>query len=594
MTTIDMIASRPISMPDVDSSSALKSRRGRYTFKLARTPAEFAQLHRLNHRTFVHEIPQHADPGGGMLVDRFHAKNSYFIALCGARVVGMVAVHDKPPFSVAARLPDPRRLDRLRGPLLEVRLLAIEPEARHGAVFAGLVWMVWEYALARGYSHILISGLAQRQRLYKRLGFRPLGPAVRSGQADYIPMAAAMASLPSKFRDDVEYLRRRIAPLERTHRTKVRPVSFLPGPVQLSDEVRSAFAQPPISHRSPEFAREFARVRRRLSAMVGGADVALMCGSGTLANDAIAATLSANPTCDKGIILVNGEFGQRLVRQAERLGLAFAVANSQWASAWNLSGVQESLVADPCINWVWGVHLETSTGMLNDIDGLVQLCRRQGVRVCLDCVSSLGAVPLDLAPMHLASGASGKSLGSVAGLAFVFAAPGGLSDVRNQTVPTYLDVRAAIEVEGPRYTLPSPLLDALDAALKSYATPRRRELRYQHYAHLGRFIRRELAAMGLVSLVADGRAAPVITSFAPHDVTDTRHLLDACEEKGFVMHGRSGYLHERGLVQIATMGDVALTDCQALLETLRVCRRVAGTCARRRPPNAPTSPSPRG
>ena len=34
MTTIDMIAARPISMPDVDSSSALKSRRGRYTFKL--------------------------------------------------------------------------------------------------------------------------------------------------------------------------------------------------------------------------------------------------------------------------------------------------------------------------------------------------------------------------------------------------------------------------------------------------------------------------------------------------------------------------------------------------------------------------------
>ena len=72
------------------------------------------------------------------------------------------------------------------------------------------------------------------------------------------------------------------APLQNAVRPKVRPVSFLPGPVQLSADVRSAFARPLISHRGPEFARIFARVRRRLSAMPGGAEVALMCGSGTL------------------------------------------------------------------------------------------------------------------------------------------------------------------------------------------------------------------------------------------------------------------------------------------------------------------------
>lgn len=39
--------------------------------------------------------------------------------------------------------------------------------------------------------------------------------------------------------------------------------------------------------------------------------------------------------------------------------------------------------------WIWAVHLETSTGMLNDVPGLARLAREAGVQLCLDCVSSL-------------------------------------------------------------------------------------------------------------------------------------------------------------------------------------------------------------
>ena len=67
--------------------------------------------------------------------------------------------------------------------------------------------------------------------------------------------------------------------------------------------------------------------------------------------------------------------------------------------------------------WVWGVHQESSTGVLNDLPGLVEVARRRQARVCMDCISSLGAVPIDLSGVYLASGASGKSLGAYAGVA---------------------------------------------------------------------------------------------------------------------------------------------------------------------------------
>src|SRR6185436_19248723 len=47
------------------------------TFKVASEPWEFDQIHRLNYKTFVEEIPQHQANPDGVLVDRFHATNIY-------------------------------------------------------------------------------------------------------------------------------------------------------------------------------------------------------------------------------------------------------------------------------------------------------------------------------------------------------------------------------------------------------------------------------------------------------------------------------------------------------------------------------------
>src|SRR5690242_10073321 len=101
---------------------------GSLTFKQADSGWAFEQIHRLNYRTFVEEIGQYAPDGSGVLVDRFHDKNKYFIAVQDGRVVGMLAVHDQPPFSVESRLPDPAILRSLGGRLLEVRLLALETD----------------------------------------------------------------------------------------------------------------------------------------------------------------------------------------------------------------------------------------------------------------------------------------------------------------------------------------------------------------------------------------------------------------------------------------------------------------------------------
>lgn len=183
---------------------------GSYRFQIADQPAQVDQIQRLLYRTFVQEVGQYADLGTGWHVDKFHHKNTYLVALRDDVVQGMVAMHDQPPFSVADALTDKSCLQDLCPGLLEVRLLAIEPQARGRQLLAGFIWTLHRYALARGYRHLAISGLAEREPMYRRLGFRPLGGAVRRGAAQYIPMLLDLAEITGRMRRNLSVLGRRI------------------------------------------------------------------------------------------------------------------------------------------------------------------------------------------------------------------------------------------------------------------------------------------------------------------------------------------------------------------------------------------------
>src|SRR5262245_58031259 len=167
-------------------------RLGKYHFKAAETAEEMEQVHRLNYRTFVQEIQQHQDDGRGRLVDKFHEWNTYFLALVGDRLIGMLSVHDRAPFSVESRIDDPSKIRQPGMRPLEVRLLAIEQEERHGPVLVGLTYAMNHFAREHGYTHYLISAVVEQISLYRHLGFEQLGPPKGKPGAMFAPMMATL------------------------------------------------------------------------------------------------------------------------------------------------------------------------------------------------------------------------------------------------------------------------------------------------------------------------------------------------------------------------------------------------------------------
>ncbi|MDZ4198260.1 MAG: aminotransferase class V-fold PLP-dependent enzyme, partial [Kiritimatiellia bacterium] len=491
-------------------------------FKMATEPDELRRIRALNYRTFVEEIPQHSPNLDRSLVDRFEDENTYCICRRGDEVIGMIALRSNRPFSLDAKLTN---LDTLLPPhksACEIRLLAIESKHRKGRVLAGLLSMVFQFFETRGHDLALISGTLRQTKLYTHMGFVAFGPVVGSPEAPYQPMY--------QFIDD---FRRRVSERSGTVLADLtRPqVNLLPGPIDLSPAVQSALGAKPISHRAEAFGQLLGRTRQMLCGLTGARAVAIATGTGTLANDMVAGQLMQIP--GRGLIISNGEFGQRLADHAFRLGLDFDVLEVPWGESVDEGKIRQALAGDGAKTWLWAVHAETSTGVLNDLDMLKRLAREWHLALCLDCVSSLGVVPCDLRGVSFASGVSGKGLRSVAGLALVFHD----TDLPpcTRALPRYIDLRLYLAPGGVPFTMPSGLLAALNLSVAALDP----HTRYSTVRELSDWMCRELREAGLRPLAAEAARFPgaITIPLPPH--VNSYAMGNALAHRGWLLSYQS-------------------------------------------------------
>ncbi|MFP3470964.1 hypothetical protein R0J90_13060, partial [Micrococcus sp. SIMBA_144] len=85
--------------------------------------------------------------------------------------------------------------------------------------------------------------------------------------------------------------------------------------------MEDAFKTDALSHRSSVFLKEMEEIRKNLCEMTHANHVQVAVGTGTLANDMVAAKLKS--AAGNGLILANGEFGSRLVDHGKRFDLSF-------------------------------------------------------------------------------------------------------------------------------------------------------------------------------------------------------------------------------------------------------------------------------
>jgi aspartate aminotransferase-like enzyme len=273
-------------------------------------------------------------------------------------------------------------------------------------------------------------------------------------------------------------------------------------------------------------------------------------------------------------VLSNGEFGERIAAEARRARLTFDWLQLRWGDVFDLEQVRTFAARVPRGGWIWCVHHETSTSVLNPLEELKQIAADHGLRICVDCISSLGAIPVDLRGVHLATGTSGKGLGAFPGLSLVFHdySPNPEPD----RIPSYIDLGHWAAHASSPHTHSSNLVAALAAGVKQVTSERMRRIDEN-----GRWLRAALQARGFSLIAPESESCVAGITFFPEETSSAAQLGEELERRGFLLNFRSGHLRSRNLIQLSLLGDPPRADLERFLHAVNVVHgRAVGATVR--------------
>jgi 2-aminoethylphosphonate-pyruvate transaminase len=216
------------------------------------------------------------------------------------------------------------------------------------------------------------------------------------------------------------------------------------------------------------------------------------------------------------------------------------------------------------------VHHETTTGRLNDLSALAEVCRARGVGLVSDCVSSFGAEEIDFANAGLeaVAGTANKCLHGVPGVSFVIARRAALARAARRTY--YLDLGRLARSQDERGTPFTPAVHAcygLVEALREFVDEGGRPARHRRYAALAERVRSGLAERGIEAAIPARESSVVLRAYRLPPMMTYTMLHDALKAEGFVIYAGQSHLTST-LFRISTMGDVSSGDIDRLLQCI--------------------------
>lgn len=250
-----------------------------------------------------------------------------------------------------------------------------------------------------------------------------------------------------------------------------------PGPVPVSEAVREAMDESMVSHRSAAFEAVYERAQGGLdyvfehstlseeSTSTGGTSL-ILNGTATIGMEAAVANLVSED--DEVVALVNGKFGRRFKRIADRYAQVTPV-EVEWGESIDPDTVAETVTDDTDL--VTMVHNETSTGILNPVSAVGKIAKEHDARFAVDGVTSIGGdvFRIDDWNVDIAITDSQKALAAPPGISAVYVSDRVVEYIDGERAPFYADLdwhlRKAAANQTP-FTSAVPLFRALAVAVE--------------------------------------------------------------------------------------------------------------------------------
>jgi len=361
----------------------------------------------------------------------------------------------------------------------------------------------------------------------------------------------------------------------------IKPILLMgPGPSMVYDEVYAALAKPTLGHLDPYFFKIMDGVKDSLRVVMNTKNPVTFAVSGTGSAGMETVFTNLVEPGDPVLIIVNGFFSKRMEEVAVRLGAKVDLLEFAWGNPIILDKVAEQLKKNR-YSLVAMVHAETSTGMCNPVREVGELVAGTGALFLADCVTSLGAMPVDMDEHKIDAlySCSQKGLSCPPGLAPVSFSPKALEKIltRKTKIPNwYLDVSLLVKYwEGEKrayhHTMSSNLIYGLYEGLRMLLDEGLDKVFARQIA-MRKLLGEKLAKMGISFLIPEELRLPhlnVVNVPASIDEASVRSRL--LNEFRIEIGGGLGALAGK-VWRIGLMGHTARPEnVDRLLAALKAC-----------------------
>jgi aspartate aminotransferase-like enzyme len=345
-----------------------------------------------------------------------------------------------------------------------------------------------------------------------------------------------------------------------------------PGPTEVPEVVRDRMAEPtPNPDLEPEFFARYRSLTDKLETVYragksGAADdtdprdVVVLGGEGILGLEAAVASLVE--AGDRVLCLSNGLYGEGFADFVESYGGEAVVCEGLWRETLDPGTVETALDEEGPFDVATMVHCETPTGMLNDLEPILELLDAHEIISVVDAVSSLGGTPVPTKKIDVCLGASQKCFSAPPGLTTCAISDRAWDRIETVENPTYYaDLepwRTAADEEWFPYTHLVSNLYGLDAAV-DLVLDEGTDSVFDRHAETAALCRERAAELGLETYAADEAAcSPTVTALE----VDGRatEVQSAVLEEHDVLLATGLADQEDDILRVGHMGDNARPD----------------------------------
>ncbi len=350
-----------------------------------------------------------------------------------------------------------------------------------------------------------------------------------------------------------------------------------PGPSPVAPSVLKSMGWNVLGHLDPEFLALMNDTMDLLRYVFETRNPVTLPISGTGSAGMEAAFVNFVEPGDKVIVGVNGVFGSRMADVASRCGAQVVTVGAEWGQPIDPAAVERALSQNPDSTLVAVVHAETSTGVLQPVEPIIEAAHRAGAMIFLDAVTSLGGVPVsvDARGLDVVYSGTQKCLSCPPGLAPLTVGERALERLRARKHPVqswYLDLSMITQYWGKErfyhHTAPVSMIYGLYTALH-LIKQEGLDVRFRRHRINAKALVTGLEALGLRLLPEEEYRLPSLTAvYIPDGIPDLEVRGTLRGRYGIEIGGGLGPLKGR-LWRIGLMGYGSnLENVERLLKAL--------------------------